>query len=398
MKRLLVVFVLLFAMVGCQQPAAPAADGGGEADAGPIKIGGVFDLTGPTSGPGSIYAEGIKGYVEWLNANGGVEGREVELIAADYAYKVDQAEQLYSQYVNQDNVVAFSGWGTGDTEALRGKVADDQIPFISASYSINIANPEEAPYNFLVGTSYSDQIVIALQWIIDQGAGTKVAVLHHDSPFGKSPVPDAEEFAAENGLELLAVAMPGGATDLSPELSQVQSFGAEYIIIQNVSSPAALAMRNAQDLGMDVQFICLNWCADEILVELAQDAAEGAIGAMPFTPPSVDTEGDDVIRAFLEEKGESLDEKGSHYSQGWAAMEILIEGIRLTLAAGQEVTGENIKTALEGMSDYDTGGITAPITFTAEDHRGNKALRLFQVEGGNWNALTDYIESDIALK
>ncbi len=383
---LFVVFSVLLAACG----------GGGAADdSGPIKVGAIFDLSGPTAGPGLPYSEGQKAFIDWKNENGGIEGRQIELLSQDYGYQVPNAEQLYSQFV-EEGAVVFQGWGTGDTEALRGKIAEDKIPFMSASYSINLVR-EEAPYNFLVGTSYSDQMVIAMQWIVDNG-GSKVAVLHHDSPFGQSPMPDGEAFAEANGVELLAVAMPGGATDLTPELTQIQSFGAEYIIIQNVSSPAALAMRNAKDLGMDVQFICMNWCADEILVELAGDAAEGAIGAIPFTPPTVDVPGDDDVRKWAEEKTDkSLEEWGVHYAQGWWTMAIMVEGIERVVKNGDELNGENIKAALESLNNFDTGGISAPITFSAEDRRGNKALKLFQVEGGGWSEISDYIESNIEI-
>ena len=94
--------------------------------------GAIFDLTGPTSDVGTTYTEGIRYYDDWLNENGGVDGQPVELLFQDYGYRVDQAEQLYSQFV-QEGAVAFMGWGTGDTEALRGRVAQDQVPFMSAS-------------------------------------------------------------------------------------------------------------------------------------------------------------------------------------------------------------------------------------------------------------------------
>jgi len=388
-KRLALLTLLLIVLV-----AATACGGGGSASKdAPIKIGGIFDFSGPTSGPGTPYGQGVQDFVKWKNANGGIDGRQIDFISQDYGYKVPNAEQLYSQYVGE-GIVAFQGWGTGDTEALRGKIADDKIPFMSASYSINLASIEDAPYNFLIGTSYSDQMVIALQWIKDQG-GTKVAVLHHDSPFGKSPVPDGEDFAKANGMEFIAIAMPGGATDLTPELSQIEAFGAQYIIVQNVASPAALALRNASDLGMDAQFVCLNWCADESLVELAGDAAEGVIGTLPFTPPSVDVPGDDDARKFAESKGEDLNKLGLHYTQGWVTMKVMVAGIEKVVKDGKEVTGENIRAALESISNYDTGGITAPLTFTPTDHRGNKALKLFKVDGGQWQQMSDYIESSI---
>jgi branched-chain amino acid transport system substrate-binding protein len=379
-----------------EKPAEAASPAAATGD--PIKVGAIFDLSGATAGVGTPYGDGIKAYVAWRNEQGGIEGHPIELISQDYAYDVAKAEQLYTQYVSQDQVVAFQGWGTGDTEALRVKVGEDQIPFMSASYSIGLANMEEAPYNFLVGTTYSDQMIVVLKWIVEQGGG-KVAVIHHDSPFGQSPIADGEAFADENGLEWMSLAMPGGATDLTAELTQVKDFGANYVIIQNVSSAGSLAIRNAKDLGMEAQFICLNWCADEILIELAGEASEGVIGAMPFTPPSVDTPGDDVIRTYFEAQGKDLNELGVHVSQGWVTMDLMAEGIARVVKEGKEVNGENIKAALETIEGYDTGGITSPITFTPTDHRGSKAMRLFRVEKGQWVAVSEeYIEAAVPLE
>ncbi len=380
-----------------------AACGGGGGASEPIKIGAVFDLTGPTSDVGTLYANGERGYVEWLNANGGINGRQVELIGQDYAYDVAKAEQLYSQYVNQDKVVAFMGWGTGDTEALRGKIATDKIPFMSASYSINLINIDEAPYNFLAGTSYSDQMVIALQWVKEdaakKGVDPKVVVFHHNSPFGESPVPDGQDYADANGIAYTNMAMPSGATDLTPQLTQAQDFGANYIIIQNVSSPAALLLKNAKSLGMtnSVQFICLNWCADELFIKLSEGAAEGTLGILPFTADLTVPGAQDAAN-FLKEKGDSLESQGLHYVQGWWTMATMVEGIKRTLDAGKELTGENLRASLEGIQNFETGGVTAPLNFSPTDHRGNDAARIHQVKSDKWVPITDFIRSRITPK
>jgi len=399
---LTVLATLMLVMAACAgAPAAPAADSGdGEAAMEPIKVGAIFDLTGPTSDVGTGYAQGIQDYFKYINDQGGLEGHPLELISQDYGYKVDVAEQLYSQYVDE-GVVAFQGWGTGDTEALRTRIAADEIPFMSASYSAALNNQEEAPYNFLAGTTYSDQMLISLRWALDDWAekggegAPKIAVLHHSSPFGASPVADGEAFAAENGMEFTAIPMPSGATDLTPELTQVQSFGADYIVIQNVPSPAALLLKDKQRLGMDdVQVICLNWCANEILVNLSEGAAEGVVGAMPYTPLSVEVPGQEPIFSWAEANGVDLNDYGSQYTQGWTTMALMSEGIRRVIENGDEVTGANIKAALETLDNFDTGGMSAPVTFTPEDHRSNRALRLFQVEGDGWTALTDEISAE----
>ncbi len=390
----LILMLILSALVlsGC---GGQGEEGGAE----PVKVGAIFDLTGPTSDVGTPYAEGVKGFVEWKNANGGLAGRPIELISSDYGYKVDQAEQLYTQYV-QEGVVAFMGWGTGDTEALRTKIAADKIPFMSASYSANLLDMEVAPYNFLVGTSYSDQAIIAIRWAMDDwaakgdGSQLNVVLIHHDSPFGQSPVPDAQAFAEANGVGFTDIAMPKGATDYVAELAQIQQFGAQYVIIQNVSSPAAVLLKDAKSQGFDAQFICLNWCADEILLNLAGDAAEGVMGTIPFTPPSSPVPGHEDPDAWLKQNGSSLEEKGLHYSQGWWTMAVMAHGIELVIQEGKEVTGENVRAALESIQNFDTGGITDPISFSASSHRGSTSLRLFQVQGGKWTQASDYISAD----
>ncbi|MGH3947592.1 MAG: ABC transporter substrate-binding protein, partial [Pseudonocardiaceae bacterium] len=294
------VAAVALTITACGGPGAE--DGGGD---GPIAIGVLSDLSGATADVGTPYSEGIRGYTEWLNSNGGIDGRTIDLKLNDYAYDVARAEQLYSQYVNE-GVVAIQGWGTGDTEALRQKVTQDELPFMSASYAETLVNAEETPYNFVVATTYSDQMRVALKWIAeDAGGNAEVAVFHHDSPFGESPVKDGQDYISEAGLDLgySAYAMPSGATDFVAQLDRADSQGARYIVIQNVSSPAAVVARNIAQQNLDMKVVCLNWCADELFVKLAGDAAEGHIMVQPFTPPSVHTPGHEVPAEFLESQG-----------------------------------------------------------------------------------------------
>ena len=141
---------------------------------------------------------------------------------------------------------------------------------------------------------------------------------------------------------------------------------------------------------MDVTFVCLNWCANRLLISLAPEASEGVVGSMPFAPVATDVAGTAEIRSFLEAEGEAIEEKSNALTQGWWTMAVMDEGIKRVIEAGQEVTGENIKAALEGVSEMDTGGVTVPISFSAEEHRGAKGVRLFRVEDGVWQPITDF--------
>ncbi len=393
MKKLLfILLVMVIAMMGI----VTAQDGES------IKVGAIFDLSGATSDVGNPYAEGVIAYVDWLNSNGGINGRPIELVSQDYAYSVDTAENLYTQFVDE-GVVVFMGWGTGDTLALVGRIAEDEIPFISASYSGSLNDPQgEAPYNFLIATSYGDQLRIMVQHMASEWeaegnalADMNVVVFHHDSPFGTDPVPDGEDEASALGIGgFMSIPMPGGATDYTAELQQADDFGVTHIVVQNVSSPAALLAQNSVDFfgSMDfIEFGCLNWCADELLVQLAADASEGVLGVIPFTPTTVDVEGQEQPREYLGGQ-DALEEASLHFTQGWAAMDVMVHAIQLTLDNSMDLTGPNIKASLETLEDYDTGGLLAPVTFTEEDHRSTRASRVYRVEDGTWVEASDLID------
>ncbi|SNR58549.1 amino acid/amide ABC transporter substrate-binding protein, HAAT family [Haloechinothrix alba] len=371
--------VTALTLAACGGPGAEEGDGDG-----PIPIGVISDLSGATADVGTPYSEGIRGYAEWLNEQGGIDGRELDLNLNDYAYDVARAEQLYSQYVNE-GVVAVQGWGTGDTEALRQKVAQDELPFMSASYAETLVDPEESPYNFVVAATYSDQMRVALDWVAsDSGGDGSVAVFHHDSPFGTAPVGDGEAYIEDNdlGLGYDSYAMPEGATDYVAQLNRAESAGAEYVVVQNVSSPAAMLATNIAQQNLDMTVVCLNWCADEQFIDLAGDAAEGHIMVQPFSPPSDPVEGHSEPADYLESQGESLEDKGLHYVQGWYTMHVMAEGIRHTIDSGQEVTGSNLRDALRSMDPVNTGEVTVPISFDADSHRGMEGTGIYQVDDG----------------
>ena len=193
----------------------------------------------------------MRGFADWINARGGIEGRPIDLIYQDYGYQVDRAEQLYTQFVGEGAVI-FMGWGTGDTEALRLRIAEDEIPFSSASLSHRLGDPAEAPYNFLLATTYSDQFRIALDWIAgNHGEGTPiVALMHNASPFGLSPARQGGvAFAEARGIDLTLYEMPRGAVDFTAEFSRIRQSGAQYVVFQNTSGPAAVALHERAESG-----------------------------------------------------------------------------------------------------------------------------------------------------
>jgi branched-chain amino acid transport system substrate-binding protein len=255
---------------------------------------------------------------------------------------------------------------------------------MSASYADTLTDPAETPYNFVAATTYSDQMRLALQYIAEQSAGAEVAVFHHDSPFGESPLEAGEEEASELGLGFEAYAMPAEATDFVPQLNRAKGQGAKYVVIQNVSTPAAQVAKNIKEQGLDMTVVCLNWCGDEQFIELAGDAADGALGVLPFAPATGEAKG-------LEEVQGDVQGQGVHYVQGWYTMALMAEGIKAAVEKG-DVTGESLKTALEELPAFETGDVSAPIDFSADSHAGMPGAKIYEVQDGKWTEVTDLLE------
>src|SRR4030065_440212 len=136
----------------------------GVALAADIKVGHLAALTGPTSSVGNPYAKGVQDYKNSVNAHGGINGKQIDMKMFDYAYDKNKAVNQYKKYL-EEKVIAIQGWGTGDTEALTGFLAADKIPYLSASYSPNLTDPKEAPYNFFIAADYTTQLRAGLKKI-----------------------------------------------------------------------------------------------------------------------------------------------------------------------------------------------------------------------------------------
>lgn len=376
MSKLTVVAAATALLAACGGPSASDGDG-------PIKIGVIADLTGATGDVGTPYNKGMLDYIAWRNEDGGIDGREIEADSNDYAYKVPVAEELYKKYVS-GGAVAIQGWGTSDSDALRSKVASDELPFMSGSLAEALTDPEESPYNFVPASTYSDQMRVALDWINeDSGGDGNVAVLHIDAPAGLEPTDDGAEWIEEKGYGLTYknYPMPQGSNFVSL-LLKAKAQGADYIVVQHVSSPAAQVAKDMQAQGLDMQLVCLSICADEFFAKTAGDAAEGAVMVTPVAPPTAEKPGHEELRTYLEAKGGDLDSEGVHYVQGWYTMAVMAAGIERVLEDGDDLTGASIRKALESMPAVDTGGAMGEPKFSTDSHRGERQSGVYEVEGG----------------
>jgi len=362
------MLVLALGVLGCsKKEEAPMEDAPKE----PIVIGGIFDTTGPTAGVGKDYAQGALDAADYINANGGINGRPVELIANDYAYKPDKAVELYKTYKDK-GIFLIQGWGTGDTNALKALISKDEIVYISASYDSLINDPAKTPYNFYASTSYGDAIRAAMQFVKESGS-SKVVFIYPDHPYGKNPIPAGKAMAAELGLEVGPDQFVSlGATDAVSQLTNMKKFNPDWAWIGGTVSSTAVILKDAAKLGLDTKFIINVWGFDENLPKLAGDAVkERAYGMGPFAMWGADVPGMKAPMEIHEAKHPD-DSHTVHYIQGWSSMMVMWEGLKRAKA----LDGPSVKAAIETLKDYDTGGLTAPVTYTPTDHRPNTTLNI----------------------
>jgi branched-chain amino acid transport system substrate-binding protein len=361
-----------------------------------IKVGGIFDLTGVTSDVGKPFAQGVQDAVAWVNDNGGINGKKIKLIGADYAYKIDQARALYKKLVNDDKVVMIQGWGTGDTEALKDFVGQDKVPYFSASFSAPLADPSKFPYNFFVAPTYSDQLRSWLDWVKQDHAKSggkgkpKVAFMFGDNAYGKSPIAAGRKYAAEIGVDVVDEAvLPPNFQDATSQLLTMKQKGVEYAYINVTTTGVSLVLRDAKKLGMTVKFGSNPYGFSESLVAVAGPLAEGVTGVMPNPPYGTPVPGmkdvvamHDKLRAG--EKGDAM------YVRGYAYVVVWAEALRRADKAGQ-LNGPGVKAAAETMADFSTGGLSQSVTYTPTDHRPTMTTSIYQVQGGKLVKIGDFI-------
>lgn len=354
-----------------------------------LKVGGLFDLTGVTSEVGKPFAQGVRDAVNWVNEQGGINGKQIELVPVDYSYKIPQAVAAYKKFVFQDKVLLINGWGTGDTEALRADVNKDQIPYISASFSAHLSDPSKTHYNFFIGADYSTQLRIFLKWIKDNWQDTsrnpKVAFIYSDNPYGKAPIEAGRAYAKEVGIDLVdEEIVPPSFQDSTSQLLNMQKKEPDFAYINTTTSWVAIILRDARKLGIKTQFGVNPYGYGEKLPEIAKEAAEGVYGMMPNVAYGEDVPMMKTIRGYVE-KNKTIENPDNLYIRGWTYVLVWSEALK----RAKEFTGPGVKAALETLQDFDTGGLTAPITFTAEDHRPTMRCKIYQVQNGKIGPIAD---------
>jgi len=380
---------LWFAASGCsEQSEAPGHPNG-------IPVGNLVDFTGRTSLVGKEYGEGKVDAVEWINANGGVNGKRIDFRTEDYSYDVSRALAVYKRWKPQ--VVAIQGWGTGDTEALVDFVARDNIPYFSASYAAHLTDPEgrgprtkkAAPYNFPMGPSYSDSLRALLQWAAadwrerGEGRAPRYAHMGDNHPYPDAPKAAGEAYALELGFEVLpAIGYTLTPGDFKAQCLSLRESGADYAFLGNTSGSNISLLKSCHTVGVPVQFLANIWGFDEYVMQAAGEAADGVVFVLGSARWGEEVPGMELVREIAaHSKSRPADAyRAVHYMRGICSVFFMRDAMIWADENGG-LNGPNIKRAMYREQSWSPRGLEAVCgegSWTTADHRGFSRVQVYR--------------------
>jgi len=364
------------------------SDGDGS-DGGPVTVAGLYDLSGATSDVGRPTALGSRDAINHFNEND-ILGRTIEHPNNDYAYEVPQAQQYYQEYTSGGEPPIIIGWGTADTEALSSTVAEDEIVYISASYSAKLME-EATPYNFFGNLDYTSQGRAHLKWIADNDPDATVGFIFSNTAFGKSPVEGGKQYAEELGLDLAPdINLPLTANSAETQVRKARDAGVDYLIHQNTAAPMQVLLSAKQDIYPEMTVCGLTWTVDELRVQQNPEVWEGtrAVNAFKIFDEVIDedTRGSRMIRESIEREGRSMDNPevaNLNYVRGGIHAILALKGLQNTIEMGMDPTdGANVREGMLAIEDDDMWGLAEPFTYTEGDRRPTMTGRLYEVQDG----------------
>jgi branched-chain amino acid transport system substrate-binding protein len=361
-----------------------------------IRIGACQPITGRFAFAGGQLNAGLGDYIAWANEQGIVKGKKLVYIFEDTGYDTEKAVATFKKMIAQHNPAVMYGESTGQGKAIAPELNSRyKVLYGSTSFSSELADPKNHPYSFVSGPTYSDQFGILLEYIAKhpKKGKPKVAFVYSDTEFGKDPIPWAKKRAAELGIEVAAeVIAKVGAVDVTTEVLALKKAQPDYVIFQGyVLAPIPEVIRAARDHGLETTFMSTFWSMDKSIIDKLGPDAEGYMGVNPYAYYWDDAPGIAAMRKY-NEKNHPADAKyrPNSYIQGWFTGMIYVEAIRRVVEAKKPVNGDNLIAAVASIKDWDTGGVSARITFA-----GNKAAvgRVYRanVQKGIFEPVSDWI-------
>jgi branched-chain amino acid transport system substrate-binding protein len=399
-------------LAACGAGGREDSEGGGGSEASDvgitedtITIGAHFPLTGVASPGYSEIPTGARAYFDYVNAQGGVNGRKIEYIVRDDGYNPTNTSNVTNELVLQDEIFAMvGGLGTPTHSAVVDFLNSEGVPdmFVSSGSLQWGDDVESKPYTFGWQPDYEIEGKIIGQYVAENMPDAKVGLFLQDDDLGRDSEKGIRQYVDD---QIVAVERyTSGNTDVAPQIAGLQAAGADLVLGFNVPSYTALSQLVSLRLNYTPDWYYSSIGSDPALVgsllsRFSEGAVEGDASALDGVMtseyiPGVDAPDNPWVQLWQRvwdehgEKGELTNYRIYGMSHAYAFVQAL-------QAAGENPTRDGIVEALEEVGTELEGPQLAPFRYTADSHMGISGVQLVELQGGVAEPVTDVLTSDI---
>jgi len=374
-----------------------------------LKIGITTPTTGKAAEKGSLMGHANLDAIEYVNTElGGVGGYTIEVEWLDNAYDPGKMVNAVQKFMD-DNCLIFINASSAMMTAAMTTANQNEFPGIAAFTAPILYRPPEHVYGQL--PDYGDDWIVFAEYYMENiwdGEGKPKMALHLlANSTGYGALDGAKAMADELGIELILPPEEHLADTISEteSLTRIKAQDPDVLYIASTPAPASVIIQNAYELGMldDMTVACGHAAFTQALVDLAgADIVEGVYGVFPTVAWGDDVPGMDKMTEYC--LANHPDDYGNmDYITSWAQSLIVAEILRLTLEeVGYDVLaagGVEAWNAIEEYGiqrlDYDVEGLHGEVKYVAGDNRLSKSLRVFQIESGEMEPITDWIDAPV---
>jgi branched-chain amino acid transport system substrate-binding protein len=370
-----------------------------------VKIGAHFPLTGVAAPGYSEIPTGARAYFDFVNANGGVDGRRIRYIVKDDAYNPTNTSQVTNELVLQDEIFAMvGGLGTPTHSAVVDFLNQEEVPdlFVSSGSLQWGDDPEAKPYTFGWQPDYELEGKVIGQWVAQNMPDARVGLFLQDDDFGEDGEKGVRRYIDD---QIVAVERyTSGNTDVAPQVAGLAAANVDIVLGFTTPSYTALSQLVALKLNFKPQWFYSNVGSDPALVgSLLAQFSEGAVrdggslldGVLTTEYlAGVDAPDDPWVqlwqRVWDQHGGEG--QLTNYRIYGMAQAYTFVQALQ---AAGPNPTRDGIVDALEQIGSELEGPPLAAYRYSENSHMGVEGLQVSRLEGGAAEPLTPVLVSDI---
>ncbi|WP_371133267.1 ABC transporter substrate-binding protein [Hydrogenophaga sp.] len=330
-----------------------------------LRIGQPSGFTGSVAAGVKENTEGARLYLDAVNARGGVNGQQIELISVDDQFDPKRTVEVARELITQQKVLAlFLNRGTPHAQALLPLLAEYKLPLVGPSTGAMVLHTPLNPWVFNVRATYQREAAKAIEHLASLGM-TRIAVLQTDDSFGADSAAGAQKGFEKVGQKpLLLEKFPRDKPEFAALAQQVTQQKAQAVMVIGSAGNTANAVKAIRAAGSRAQIVTLSNNASEGFIQLLGEHAHGVIVTQVF--PNERSLTYPLIReAQTLAKARGMEGVSPAMIEGFAAAKVLVEGLR---RAGPNPTPVSLRDALEGLQNLNIGGLS--VSYGPDNHTG----------------------------